>query len=140
VRAGYAGLTDGAESVVDVRAEAYLDPVAPELQAATLVVCRAGATTLAELAAAGRPAVLIPFPAATDDHQRRNAQALVAAGAAEMLEERALSGDRLADVMGRLLDDANRRAAMAEAMRKMARPAAARDIVTRVRELAGVSA
>jgi UDP-N-acetylglucosamine:LPS N-acetylglucosamine transferase len=57
-----------------------------------------------------------------------------------MLEERALSGDRLADDMGRLLDDANRRAAMAEAMRKMARPAAARDIVTRVRELAGVSA
>lgn len=140
VRTGYAGLADGPDAARDLRAEAFLDPVAPELQAATLVVCRAGATTLAELAAAGRPAVLIPFPAATDDHQRRNAQAMVAAGAAEMLEERALSGERLADVMSRLLDDTDRRTGMAAAMRTLARPAAAGDIVARVRELAGVSA
>ena len=55
------------------------------------MICRAGATTLAELAAAGRPAVLVPFGAATDDHQRRNARALVDAGAAVVVDERDLT-------------------------------------------------
>ncbi len=71
VRDGYAG------AGVAARAAAFLDPVAGEMKAADLVIARAGATTLAELAAAGRPAVLVPFAAATDDHQRKNADALV---------------------------------------------------------------
>ena len=65
---------------VAARAESFLDPVAREMKAADLVICRAGATTLAELAAAGRPAVLVPFAAATDDHQRKNAEVLVKRG------------------------------------------------------------
>jgi UDP-N-acetylglucosamine--N-acetylmuramyl-(pentapeptide) pyrophosphoryl-undecaprenol N-acetylglucosamine transferase len=106
------------------------------MHAADLAVCRAGATTLAELAASGTPAVFVPFLAATDDHQRRNAQVLVDVGAAEMLEERRLSGASLADVIGRLLDDPGRLQAMRQAMRGFARPDAAARIVDRVLELA----
>jgi UDP-N-acetylglucosamine--N-acetylmuramyl-(pentapeptide) pyrophosphoryl-undecaprenol N-acetylglucosamine transferase len=130
VRAGYAAVE------VTARAEAFLDPVAAEMHAADLAVCRAGATTLAELAASGTPAVFVPFPAATDDHQRRNAQVLVDAGAAELLEERRLSGASLADAIGRLLDDPGRLQAMRQAMRGFARPDAAARIVDRVLELA----
>ena len=122
---------------VAVRAEAFLDPVAPEMMAADLVVCRAGATTLAELAAAGKPAVLIPFPAATDDHQRKNASVLAAAGAAEMVEERELPDGRLPDVIVRLLSDRDRLASMSDAMRRFAKPEAAARIVDRLLELAG---
>ncbi len=78
-----------------------------------MVVCRAGATTLAELAAAGKPAILIPLPTATDDHQRKNAEALGAAGAADVLDQRELTGDALADGLVALRADAARRAAMA---------------------------
>jgi len=118
------------------RAESFLNPVAPEMIAADLVICRAGATTLAELAASGRPAVLVPYPAATDDHQRRNARVLVAAGAATMVEEPELSGDRLATVVADLLDDGARRATMSRAMHQFARPEAAGLIVARLLELA----
>ena len=123
---------------VRARAERFLDPVVPEVMTADLVICRAGATTLAELAAAGRPAVLIPFPAATDDHQRKNAQVFADAGAAVVVDERELTPQRLAAVTASLLADSARRAAMAAAMRQLARPDAARRIVDRVFELAGV--
>jgi UDP-N-acetylglucosamine--N-acetylmuramyl-(pentapeptide) pyrophosphoryl-undecaprenol N-acetylglucosamine transferase len=121
---------------VAARAESFLNPVAPEMAAADLVICRAGATTLAELAASGRPAVLIPYAAATDDHQRRNARVLVAAGAAAMVEESELSGDRLATLVADLLGDDLRRLAMARAMHSQARPEAAGMIVARLLELA----
>jgi UDP-N-acetylglucosamine--N-acetylmuramyl-(pentapeptide) pyrophosphoryl-undecaprenol N-acetylglucosamine transferase len=130
VRAGYAGVA------VNARAEAFLDPVVRDVQDADLVVCRAGAMTLSELAAAGKPAVLVPFPAATDDHQRHNAQVLVAADAAEMLEERALTGESLAAAVGRLLDDPARLRSMQQAMRGFARPDAAAVIVDRLLGLA----
>ena len=122
---------------VAARAEAFIDAVAREMTAADLVVCRAGATTLAELAASGKPAVLIPFPAATDDHQRKNASVLAGAGAAVLLEERSLTPEILADEIGAALADPDRRAAMATAMRTFARPGAAADIVDRVLSLAG---
>ena len=125
---------------VGARAEQFLDPVVPEVTTADLVICRAGATTLAELAAAGRPAVLIPFPAATDDHQRRNAQVFSDAGAAVVVDERDLTPERLAGVTRELLADRGRREAMATAMRGLAKPDAARRIVDRVLELAGVAA
>ncbi len=125
-----AGLTTG-------RVQAFVDGVAAEMQAADLIICRAGATTLAELAASGRPAILIPFPAATDDHQRKNAEVLVKGGAAVMIEERDLTGPRLADEVNRLLDDGGRRDAMSRAMRTFARPNAAALIVDRVMALAG---
>jgi len=110
----------------------FIDPVAPEMMAADLVVCRAGATTLAELAAIGRPALLVPFPAAADDHQRKNAKVLEAAGAAVVLDERDLSGARVADAIDGLLRDPARLAAMGDAMRGFARPDAARVIVDRL--------
>jgi UDP-N-acetylglucosamine--N-acetylmuramyl-(pentapeptide) pyrophosphoryl-undecaprenol N-acetylglucosamine transferase len=119
------------------RVEAFIDEVAAEMRAADLVICRAGATTLAELAAAGRPALLIPFPGATDDHQRRNAGALAAAGAAVVIDERDLTPTRLADAAVAILADATQRRAMGEAMRRFARPDAAARIVDRVIELAG---
>jgi UDP-N-acetylglucosamine--N-acetylmuramyl-(pentapeptide) pyrophosphoryl-undecaprenol N-acetylglucosamine transferase len=120
---------------VPARAEPFLDPVAGEMTAADLVICRAGATTLAELAAASRPAVLVPFPAAADDHQRRNASVLVDAGAAEMIDQAELSGQRLAELVGRLLADPGRLTEMARRTAAFARPDAARVIVDRALEL-----
>ena len=81
---------------LEARVEPFLFAMDREMKAADLVVCRAGATTLAELTAAGRPAILIPLPTATDDHQRKNAEALVTQGAARMIEQRELTGERLA--------------------------------------------
>ena len=118
------------------RAESFLDPVAREMAEADVVVSRAGATTLAELAAAGRPAVLVPLPAATDDHQRKNAEILDRAGAAVLLDQRDLTADRLASVVGDLIADPERRGRMAAAMRTFARPDAASRIVDRLIELA----
>jgi len=122
---------------VAARAQPFLDPVAGEMSAADLVICRAGATTLAELAALGTPAILVPFPAAADDHQTKNARALERAGAAEVLEQAAMTPAGLVDRVERLLADPARLAAMRVAMRERARPDAARRIVDRIVELAG---
>jgi UDP-N-acetylglucosamine--N-acetylmuramyl-(pentapeptide) pyrophosphoryl-undecaprenol N-acetylglucosamine transferase len=119
-----------------VRAEPFFDRVADEMRNADLVVGRAGATSLAELAALGKPAVLVPFPAATDDHQRRNAEVLARAGAARMVDERDLTGARLATEVSALLADRSALASMSDAMRRFARPEAAARIVDRVLELA----
>ena len=81
---------------LEARVEPFLFAMDREMKAADLVVCRAGATTLAELTASGRPSILIPLPTATDDHQRKNAEALVTQGAARMIEQRELTGERLA--------------------------------------------
>lgn len=129
VREGYA------RAGVVARTAAFLDGVAGEMTAASLVIARAGATTLAELAALGRPAVLVPFPGATDDHQTKNAQALVAGGAAVLLPEASLTGDRLAAVAADLITDRPRLAAMGQAMRRFARPDAAARIVDRLQDL-----
>jgi UDP-N-acetylglucosamine--N-acetylmuramyl-(pentapeptide) pyrophosphoryl-undecaprenol N-acetylglucosamine transferase len=104
---------------------------------ADVIVCRAGATTIAELTAAGKAAILIPLPTATDDHQRRNAEALAAEGAAEVLLQADATGAALAGRIVALAGDAGRRAALATKARSMARPNAARVIVDRVLELAG---
>jgi UDP-N-acetylglucosamine--N-acetylmuramyl-(pentapeptide) pyrophosphoryl-undecaprenol N-acetylglucosamine transferase len=122
---------------VTARVEPFLYAMDREMKAADLVICRAGATTLAELTAAGRPSILVPLPTATDDHQRRNAQALVGQGAASMVEQRELTGERLAAEIVALAGDAARRARMSEQGRRMARPDAARVIVDKVLELAG---
>jgi UDP-N-acetylglucosamine--N-acetylmuramyl-(pentapeptide) pyrophosphoryl-undecaprenol N-acetylglucosamine transferase len=122
---------------VAARSVAYLDAVADEMTSADLVIARAGATTLAELAAAGRPAILVPFPAATDDHQRKNARLVANAGGAVAIDETELSGSRLAEVVDELLADRARLTAMSQAMRRLARPDAAGRIVDRLLELAG---
>ena len=118
------------------RVEPFIDAMDGEMRAAGLVVSRAGATTLAELTAAGRPAILVPLPTATDDHQRHNALALQRAGAAELIEQQALSGERLAERIIALSADRERRRRMSVAARQLARPRAAEDIVDAVLELA----
>jgi UDP-N-acetylglucosamine--N-acetylmuramyl-(pentapeptide) pyrophosphoryl-undecaprenol N-acetylglucosamine transferase len=118
------------------RVEPFLFAMEREIAAADLVVCRAGATTIAELTAAGRPAVLVPLPTAADDHQRRNAEVLAAAGAAEMLEQKDLTGEGLAGAIETLLSDPARLEAMGAAARRLARPDAARAIVDTVLALA----
>jgi UDP-N-acetylglucosamine--N-acetylmuramyl-(pentapeptide) pyrophosphoryl-undecaprenol N-acetylglucosamine transferase len=119
------------------RVEPFLYEMDREMRAADVIVCRAGATTLAELTAAGRAAILIPLPTATDDHQRKNADALVRQGAARMVEQRELTGERLAEELLALASDRAARERMAAAARGMARPDAARVIVDKVLMLAG---
>lgn len=120
---------------LSARVEPFIEGVAEAMRWADLVVCRAGATTLAELAAVGRAAILVPLAAAADDHQRRNAELLVRAGAGERIDERDLSGSRLAARLLDLAGDPARRAAMAAAVRAFAKPDAARCIVERVLQL-----
>ena len=122
---------------LEARVEPFLFVMDREMKSADLVVCRAGATTLAELTAAGRPSILIPLPTATDDHQRRNAEALVVHGAARMIEQRELTGDRLAAEIETLASDSAARLDMSRRARSMARPDAAKVIVDKVLELAG---
>jgi UDP-N-acetylglucosamine--N-acetylmuramyl-(pentapeptide) pyrophosphoryl-undecaprenol N-acetylglucosamine transferase len=121
---------------LEARVEPFLFEMGREMRSADLVVCRSGATTLAELTALARPSILIPFPGATDDHQRRNAEALVRAGAARMVDQRELGGDRLArDILELAGNEAERRR-MSQAAAVLARPRAAQAIVDRVLELA----
>ena len=118
------------------RVEAFIYEIDREMKAADVVICRAGATTLAELAASGTPAILVPLPTATDDHQRRNAEVVARAGAAVVLEERDLTGDALAAEISALVGDRERRRRMAAAARQLARPDAAQRIADRVEQLA----
>jgi UDP-N-acetylglucosamine--N-acetylmuramyl-(pentapeptide) pyrophosphoryl-undecaprenol N-acetylglucosamine transferase len=121
---------------LQARVEPFLYAMDREMKEADLIVSRAGATTLAELTASGRPSILIPLPTATDDHQRRNAEALVANAAARMIEQRSLTGELLATEIVTLAGNAQERAAMSAAARRMAKPDAARVIVDRVLQLA----
>jgi len=126
-RARYAAAGPGLAALVDVRE--FIDDMAREYGRADLVVSRAGATTVAELTAVGRPANLIPYPTAADDHQTVNARALADAGAALVYKQSELNAKSLADTLARLLADRDARAAMQSAMKALSRPAAARDIV-----------
>jgi UDP-N-acetylglucosamine--N-acetylmuramyl-(pentapeptide) pyrophosphoryl-undecaprenol N-acetylglucosamine transferase len=99
--------------------------MARALETADLVVSRCGSTTLAELTVAGRPAVLVPFAAATHDHQTFNARKLADAGAAVVIAEKDLDGGTLADAVTALLGDPPRMARMSEASRALGRPDAA---------------
>jgi UDP-N-acetylglucosamine--N-acetylmuramyl-(pentapeptide) pyrophosphoryl-undecaprenol N-acetylglucosamine transferase len=103
-----------------------------------VVVSRAGATTLAELAALGLPAILIPLPTATDDHQRKNALVLAESGAARLVEQQSLAGDALplVEALSGLLQDPAARSQMSAVMQGFARPDAAARIVSRLLELA----
>jgi UDP-N-acetylglucosamine--N-acetylmuramyl-(pentapeptide) pyrophosphoryl-undecaprenol N-acetylglucosamine transferase len=113
----------------------FFDDMGRRMRQADLIVCRAGATTVAELTAAGKAAVLVPLPTATDDHQRRNAEALAASGAADVLLQADMTGQTLAARIVALAENRPARARMAAAARAMARPDAARAIVDRALEL-----
>ena len=121
---------------LEARVEPFLFTMDREMKSADVVVCRSGATTLAELTAARRASILVPFPGATDDHQRKNAEVLVKEGAARMVEQRELTGDRLSTEILALATDADMRRQIAEAAGRLARPDAARVIVDKVLELA----
>jgi UDP-N-acetylglucosamine--N-acetylmuramyl-(pentapeptide) pyrophosphoryl-undecaprenol N-acetylglucosamine transferase len=100
-----------------------------------LVVCRAGATTLAELTVCKKPAILVPFPAAADNHQVKNAQSLATAGAAVMIEEKDLTGELLAREIRAVLASPERRAAMQRAAGRLGSPQAAKEIADVCTEL-----
>jgi UDP-N-acetylglucosamine--N-acetylmuramyl-(pentapeptide) pyrophosphoryl-undecaprenol N-acetylglucosamine transferase len=93
-----------------------------------LVVCRAGATTLAELTVCKKPSILVPFPAAADNHQVVNARSLASAGAAVVLEEKDLTGERLASEIRAILEDPDRRERMSRAAGRLGSPQASKEI------------
>ncbi|HJR09775.1 MAG TPA: undecaprenyldiphospho-muramoylpentapeptide beta-N-acetylglucosaminyltransferase [Rhodanobacteraceae bacterium] len=119
--------TRAAYERVDVQAgiEPFITDMAAAYAWADFVICRAGALTLAELAAAGLGSILMPFPHAVDDHQTKNAEGFVAAGAAELVQDRDFDASRFAGMLERLLRDAGKRLAMANAARMLAKPDAA---------------
>ena len=121
-----------------VRVQPYLDAMVAEFAAADLMLCRSGASTMAELAAAGKPSLLVPFPQAADDHQRKNADVFVAAGAAKLIAEPDLTEDWLLLKLQELLGDETRLSTMAEIARGLGHPHAVRDIGRMVAELAAL--
>jgi UDP-N-acetylglucosamine--N-acetylmuramyl-(pentapeptide) pyrophosphoryl-undecaprenol N-acetylglucosamine transferase len=116
----------------------FIEDMPAAFARADLVVCRSGASTVAEIAAAGKPAVFVPFPRAADDHQRVNAEVLVQCGAAVAVEESKLEGVWLAETIAVLLQDSQRLQAMSEAARSLAHPNAARDIAALAARVAGM--
>jgi UDP-N-acetylglucosamine--N-acetylmuramyl-(pentapeptide) pyrophosphoryl-undecaprenol N-acetylglucosamine transferase len=116
----------------------FIDDMPAFFARADLILCRSGASTVAEVAAAGKPAVFIPFPLAADDHQRRNAEAMEKAGAAVLVEETRLDEVWLVDTICALLEDPVRLAKMSDAARAMAHPNAAKDIAELAARLAGI--
>lgn len=118
----------------------YVDDMGSALAASDLVVARAGATSIAEITALGLPAVLVPYPYATDDHQTKNAATMVAHDAAELVPDAELDEERFGDVVVGLLGDAKRRATMSDASRTLGRPEAAAHLIELARLAARVGA
>lgn len=116
--------------------EAFLTDMPEQYAAADVVLARSG-STVAELCAAGKPSLLVPFAAAADDHQRKNAEVLVEAGAAEMLLQREVTPETLRKALVALLKDGPRRAVMAERARSLGKPGALQRIAEMVLRLAG---
>jgi UDP-N-acetylglucosamine--N-acetylmuramyl-(pentapeptide) pyrophosphoryl-undecaprenol N-acetylglucosamine transferase len=132
-QAAYAKLNGEAEAV------RFIDDMPAFFARADLLLCRSGASTVAEVAAAGKPAIFVPFPRAADDHQKRNAEALERAGAAVMIEESKRTSETLVETVSSLLSDPERLGKMGDAARNLAHPHAARDIAGIAARLAGVS-
>jgi len=134
--ADHARVTSAHEWPRSIVIEPFFSPMAAVYPHLDLIVCRAGAMTLAEVTAWGLPSILVPYPHATDDHQTQNARDLERQGAAIVLPEIELTPRRLSNLIRGLLFDPERRATMAAAARDAARPDAARVIADRVLELA----
>ncbi len=118
-----------ADAGVTADCRAFIKDMAAAYGDADLVIGRAGATTVAELAIAGKPAVFIPYPFAADNHQELNAREMAEHGAALMFRQSELTADKLADAIRPLLADPAKRAAMGEVMRSLAKPGAAAAVV-----------
>lgn len=125
-----------AEADVSARVEPFIDDMAAAYAWADFVVCRAGALTVAELAAVGLAAILIPFPYAIDDHQTVNGQWLVDNGSAVLMQERDMTIERLASAIASLTNEPARRLAMAQAGRKLARTDADQTVAGALLEVA----
>ena len=136
VKAGYQahGFTANEADVVP-----FINDMASAYAEADLVLCRSGATTVAELALAGKPSVLVPFPFATHDHQTGNARALEQAGAACLIQERDMISHDLAGTVLEILHDPARCIAMGRAAHTCAKPDAARDVARSLLELTAAS-
>jgi len=130
VRDTYAGT---AYSGADIRP--FISDIFVEFGKADIIVCRAGATTCAEIAAAGKAAIMIPLPTAADDHQRKNAEAFVRTGAAQMILQKNLNGEVLADAILNLIDAPDSITAMENAAKGLGRPDAATACVDIIGEL-----
>lgn len=118
------------EAGIKADCRAFINDMAEEYRAADLIISRSGATTIAELGIVGKPAILVPYPFAANNHQELNAEEMVSAGAALMLkQDGAEDGERMAALIGGLLRDPKKRRDMAIAMRAFGRPDAARHIV-----------
>ncbi len=131
MEAGYRGWNG------EARVLPFIEDMALAYAAADLVVCRAGATTIAELTALGKPALLVPYPFATDDHQRGNAEGLVRAGGARLILDRDLTGARLAIELQELLNDPEALAEMGRGARSLGRPQAASHLADVICQLGG---
>jgi UDP-N-acetylglucosamine--N-acetylmuramyl-(pentapeptide) pyrophosphoryl-undecaprenol N-acetylglucosamine transferase len=118
-----------------VEVKRYIDDMMSEFAQADVIICRAGATTSAELVAAGKAAIMIPFPLAADDHQRKNAEALESAGAARMILQRDLDGERLGAEIVSLLKHPEKISEMENAGRKLGRRDAAAVTVDLIEKL-----
>jgi UDP-N-acetylglucosamine--N-acetylmuramyl-(pentapeptide) pyrophosphoryl-undecaprenol N-acetylglucosamine transferase len=127
------------QAAIPAEVHKFIDDMPGFFSRADLVLCRSGASTVAEIAAAGKPAIFVPFPLAADDHQRRNAEALEQARAAVVLEETKLDEVWLVDTLCALLDDPARLTAMSAAARAMSHPNATRDIAQLAAKVAGIS-
>ena len=132
VRTAYARREINAEVVP------FLTNMAERFAWADVIVCRAGAITAAEIAAAGRAAIFIPFGAATDSHQLRNAQEMQRAGAGRLIPEQELTAERLTSEIFSLVDQPDQIEKQSNAARSLARPNATRDIVNLIEEAANV--
>ena len=122
-----------------VEVHRFIDDMPSRFAEATLLMCRSGASTVAEVAAAGKPAIFVPLPTAADDHQRRNAEALAKAGAAVIIEQRNLTRQSLIETVSSLLNDPARIEGMGQAARKMAHPKAAQEIAAMAARVAGIA-
>lgn len=122
-------------SFANARVVPYLDPMADEIAAADLVVSRAGAMTIGELAAIGRAAILVPFGAATNNHQELNARVVEKAGGAIVITEAELSPERLAGAISEVLADSNRSQRMGAAAKQLAIPDATKSIVDLIEKI-----
>jgi UDP-N-acetylglucosamine--N-acetylmuramyl-(pentapeptide) pyrophosphoryl-undecaprenol N-acetylglucosamine transferase len=126
-----------ASCALDADVREFIEDMGAAYHAADLVVCRAGATTVAELTTLGKPSILVPYPFAADDHQRANAGVLAARGAGILILDRELSGSGLAQTIIALARDRDRLAAMAEAARRLGVPDAAARVAATCRAVVG---
>ena len=125
-----------AQKYPEARVEPFISDMHEAYRFADLVICRAGATTIAELAVAGKPSILVPFPYATHDHQLKNARALEKVGAALVIQQRQLDELNLSSVVGDLFQMPENLGRMARAAREAGIPDAGERVVAQLQELA----